>query len=274
MPTQGRPLRVVLCTSGGLYGAIMLRRLLDCERIRLCGIVHSTRILDARFGFLRGAREQVLRSGLAYSAYLLCATTLSDCFGGRATGGSVSRLASTRDIPRLETRDANNPAGCDFLRRIEPDLLVSAFFNQRLGDSVLSIARCGAVNIHPSLLPDFKGVDPVFHSWLNGGTRLGVTVHRMVPELDAGHILARCEVAPPTGASLFAATAELFRRGAQLLVEVLDKIERGDPGVAQVVGGNYDSWPTPKQVSSFRARGHALVSASDVFRLWWRRSLR
>jgi methionyl-tRNA formyltransferase len=250
----------------------VLHRLLESERVAVVGIVRSTRVLESRFGFVRGACEQVRRSGLAYSIYLLCATSLSELVGGHATGGTLAQLAARRGIPVAATRDINEPAGRDYVRRLDPDLLVSAFFNQRLGEAVLAVARCGGVNIHPSLLPDFKGVDPVFHAWLNGEARLGVTVHWMVPALDAGNILGQREVTLAGNASLFEATAQLFRSGAQLLIEALEKIERGEPGIAQAPGGRYDSWPTPQQVAQFRRHRRKLVRAADFPKLWWRRA--
>jgi len=252
----------VLCTSGGLYGAQVLRRLLD--RVALVGIVRSTRVLDARYGFVRGACEQVRRSGFPYSVYLLCATSLWEWLGGRATGGAVPDLAGARGIPLWATRDVNDRAGCEFIEKLKPDLLVSAFFNQRLREAALAIPSCGAVNIHPSLLPDFKGTDPVFHAWLSGARRLGVTVHRMVPQLDAGQILAQRAVPLPADASLFEATARLFDSGAQLLIESLESIEQGNSGTAQGSGGRYDSWPTRQQVAQLRAQGRRLVRTADL----------
>jgi methionyl-tRNA formyltransferase len=78
---QAPRLRTVFCTCGGLYGALVLRRLRACaHRLEICGIVRSSRVLDPRFGFLKGAVEQIRRSGLAYALYLWCTTTLADGF--------------------------------------------------------------------------------------------------------------------------------------------------------------------------------------------------
>jgi len=122
----------------------------------------------------------------------------------------------------------------------------------------------GAVNIHPSLLPDLKGVDPVFFARLRGVAPLGVTLHRIVQDLDAGPVLAQARVDVAARDSVLAITARLFERGADLLLDKLDAILAGDPGVAQQGVGSYDSWPSSAQVARLRRAGGALVRATDL----------
>ena len=148
----------------------MLRELLRAKEIQLAGAVRSTRVISPRYGFLRGALEQWRRSGLAYTAYLGCAL--------------LPRLPSA-GLPVHATRDVNDAQGRAFIERLAPELLVTAFFNQRVG------AWARGVNLHPSLLPALRGTDPVFRALARGERRLGVTLHRLAPELDAGDIVAQ-----------------------------------------------------------------------------------
>jgi len=261
---SSRPLRVVFCTRGGLFGVRVLRRLRACEGIELCGIVRSNRVFDARYGFLRGAFEYLRRCGLAYSLYLLCATDIADALC------AISRLrrrpkdaAPDRAIPTLATADLNDPRGLAFLRQCSPDLLVSAFFDQRLREEVLAVPARGCVNIHPSLLPAFRGVDPVLQARIQGASRIGVTVHYMTPELDRGNLIAQQAVSMPGQGSVFALTAQLFDQGAQLLIDSLASIARGDRGAPQPPGGSYESWPTRREVRALRACGDTLIRLTD-----------
>lgn len=225
-------LRTVFCTCGGWYGALVLRRLLACDRLEICAVVRSTRVLDPRFGFLRGAAEQIRRSGVAYALYLWCATTLADWLCALTGTGSVPARGVAPAVPVFGTRDINDPDGLRFLAACAPDLLISAFFNQRLHPAALALPKLGSLNIHPSLLPAAKGVDPAFQSLLRGAPPLGVTVHFMSPDFDAGPIVAQRAIEERPESSVFAATARLFREGAELLADAVDSIAGGANGSA------------------------------------------
>ena len=260
-------LRTVVCTCGGLYGALVLRRLRACDQLEICAVVRSTRVLDPQFGFLRGAMGQIRCSGIAYALYLWCATTLSDWLCALGGVGAVPMHTHTSGPPVLTTRNINDAEGLRFLAACAPDLLVSAFFNQRLHATALALPARGCLNIHPSLLPEAKGVDPVFQALLQGALEVGVTVHFMSPGFDAGRILAQRSIERRADSSVFATTALLFREGAELLASAIDSIARGATGTPQSGEGNYQSWPTRREVRMLRARGGALLRLSDLARL-------
>lgn len=264
-----RRLRVVLCTRGGWFGQLVLARLRACERIELCGIVRSSRVYHRDYGFIRGALAYLRRSGLAYSLYLLCATDIAEAVLAMArarravrVGATDSSAAGRPGIPVHTTRDLNDPRGLRFLEDCAPDLLVSAFFDQPLREEALAVAARGSVNIHPSLLPSFRGVDPVLQARLQRAARIGVTVHYMTPVLDGGNILAQDTIEGRE--SIFVTTALLFDRGAELLVAALDRIDRRDPGAAQPPGGSYESWPTPGEIRALRSGGDRLIRLADL----------
>ena len=259
-------LRVAYCTRGGLFGALVLHRLRACDQIEICGIVRSSRNFHPRFGFLRGARAYIRSSGVAYSLYLLCATTLADWVCGFSAVGCVPTRSRAGDAPVLTTRNVNDPDTLRFLRECAPDLLVSAFFDQRLQEPALAIPSRGCVNIHPSLLPSFKGVDPVLQTRLQRGD-VGVTVHYMTAQLDAGEILSQRSPAIRSHASVFETTAILFREGAEMLVAQLGAVERRRRGTPQSGGGSYQSWPSRAEVRALRALGVALMRLSDFGRM-------
>jgi methionyl-tRNA formyltransferase len=271
--SEVKRLRTVFCTSGGLYGALVLKRLRASDRLEVCAIIRSTRVLDPKFGFLRGAAAQVRRSGIAYALYLWCATTVTDWLCALAGFGAVPTRAVRTPLgitPRpvvLTTRNINDAESLKFLAACEPDLLISAFFNQRVHGVALAVPKRGCLNIHPSLLPAAKGVDPVFQSLLRGAPPLGVTVHFMSAELDAGRIVAQRAIEIAKNASVFAATAVLFREGAELAAAAIESIARGACGQPQSGAGSYQSWPTRREVRALRARGGKLLHLADLFRL-------
>ena len=253
----------MLCTRGGLFGAQVLKTLSACERIELCGIVRSSRMFHASLGFSRGALAYVSRSGIAYSLYLWCATTLADALCGLARIGRVPMRTPPGSLPVHTTRNINDPGGLKFLDDCAPDLLISAFFDQRLQEAALAVPPSGCLNIHPSLLPLFKGVDPVLQARL-AAAPTGVSVHHMTSALDSGSIIAQRSLAIPASVSIFAATARLYREGAALLAETIDQVSCGRAATPQDAPGTYQSWPTRADIRALHARGGALMRLSDL----------
>lgn len=258
-------LKTVFCTSGGLYSALVLKRLRACDQLEICAVVRSSRVSNSSDGFLRGALTHIKRSGFAYSIYLFCITTLADllCFV-RIT--SVPMRTSKNGPKVYTTHDLNDEKGIRFLTDCAPDLLVSAFFNQRLREPALAIPSRACLNIHPSLLPAHKGVDPVLQAFVHEAP-LGVTVHFMTPELDAGKILTQLPVPVPEDASVFDATAQMFRAGADLLAEALSDPKQNWVGTLQAEAGSYESWPTREEIRKSRKCGHPLLRVVDFARM-------
>ena len=114
------------------------------------------------------------------------------------------------------------------IRELAPDAIVVAAYGLFLPPDTLSVPRLGCVNIHPSLLPRYRGPSPVVTALLNGDDSTGVTL--MVPDegMDTGPILAVRETAIGPDEDAPALTARLFDMGAALLVETLPAWERGE----------------------------------------------
>ena len=120
------------------------------------------------------------------------------------------------------------PEMWDVLRQIAPDCIVVAAYGKILPKEVLDIPKFHCVNVHGSLLPKYRGAAPIQWSVLNGDEVTGITTMLMGEGLDTGDILMQSST--PIGENETA--AELFDRlaqmGAELLVQTLDKLEKGE----------------------------------------------
>jgi methionyl-tRNA formyltransferase len=113
------------------------------------------------------------------------------------------------------------------VRALGADLGVVAAYGRILPDTLLAVPPRGLVNVHASLLPAWRGAAPIHRAVMAGDSETGVTIMRVVAELDAGAMLARARIPigpDETSALLEARLAEL---GAALLVETLDPLEAG-----------------------------------------------
>jgi methionyl-tRNA formyltransferase len=118
-----------------------------------------------------------------------------------------------------------DPEAVERLRRLQPDLLVVVAYGQIIPRSLLGIPTQGAVNVHGSLLPRYRGAAPVAAAILAGDSETGVTIMRMDEQLDHGPILAMREVEIGAREDSVALTSRLAEIGAALLVDTLDHVE-------------------------------------------------
>lgn len=263
-------MRIVFLSSGGLLGEIVLRRLMESGRFELAGVVRSRRVMTRTAGFFHGAIKCFSRCGIIYTVYIWAITTLAE-FVGLLTGvGSITSRARRAGIPVLHTRDVNNEEGVGFVRSFEPALLVTAHFDQILGPWFCQDKGWTAVNIHPSLLPAYKGLEPVLHLLAEGGEEFGVTLHRIADSVDSGPVLAARAIPGPSSLSVLRMTYGLMQAGADLLVNCPRETLIFGTGTPQTGAGSYRSWPGGKQIHSLYARGKHLLRISDLV-LWWRR---
>ena len=123
---------------------------------------------------------------------------------------------------------ANEPAFLEALERLEPDLAVTAAYGNFLPSAFLAIPRLGTLNIHPSLLPQFRGAAPVQRALERGVPVTGVTVAYTVLEMDAGPVVRRVERSLDGSEKHVDLLRELFATGAAALLEALPSVWTGE----------------------------------------------
>ncbi|HEX7418095.1 MAG TPA: formyltransferase [Steroidobacteraceae bacterium] len=102
---------------------------------------------------------------------------------------SVAELAARHDLPCITPRDANAADNVARIAQLAPDYLFSFYYRLMLGPQLLALPRSGALNMHGSLLPQYRGRAPVNWAILNGETATGATLHHMALKPDAGPIV-------------------------------------------------------------------------------------
>lgn len=140
---------------------------------------------------------------------------------------AVKTLALARHLPVLAPEDASAEDFVAQLAALRPDVIVVASYGQFLKRNLLAVPRLGTINVHPSLLPKYRGASPIQWALANGDAETGVSVLYVTPRMDAGDILAQEKF--PIGPDDTFCTLEprLAARGAELLVRVLDQFRAG-----------------------------------------------
>ncbi len=148
--------------------------------------------------------------------------------GLKLAPGAVKALAQERGLEVYQPAGLKDAQTQQRLRALGADLMVVAAYGLILPEPVLAIARLGAVNIHASLLPRWRGAAPIQRAILAGDARTGISIMQMDCGLDTGPILAAEAIpiaADDTSATLHDKLAEL---GARLIVSALSRLERGE----------------------------------------------
>ena len=147
--------------------------------------------------------------------------------GRRPKATRIKQLAQQLGVKTYALEDINAPEHLKEMAELEPDLLVTFAFNQKLGKDLLELAPQGAINVHPSLLPKYRGAAPVARAVLNGETETGLSIIKMSEGLDAGDILAQQRLAISPRETASDLEQRLGKLAAPLLAKLLDEIENG-----------------------------------------------
>ena len=148
--------------------------------------------------------------------------------GHKLTPCPVKLLAQERGVPVYQFERIKNQEGVDCLRALKPDLVVTAAFGQLLSREILEIPQYGTVNVHASLLPQYRGSAPINWCILEGETEAGVTTMLTDAGMDTGDMLLKAST--PIGELETAGelTQRLSELGAQLLIDTLKVYPNGD----------------------------------------------
>jgi len=114
------------------------------------------------------------------------------------------------------------------LRSLHPDLIVVVAYGQILPKPILDIPKHGAINVHASLLPKYRGASPIAWAILKGEERTGVTTIRMDEGMDTGEILLQREITIEETETFQSLHDRLALLGAEVLMETLERMKKGD----------------------------------------------
>ena len=147
--------------------------------------------------------------------------------GQKVTDMPVKVTAVQHGLPVFQPARLRDPEVKETLTRWAPELGVVAAYGKILPENVLNLPRLGMINVHASLLPRYRGAAPVQRAVIDGMPETGVTIMRMVLDLDAGGMFAK--VTRPIGSDETSDIVErdLAHLGASLLLHVIDDLAAG-----------------------------------------------
>ena len=153
----------------------------------------------------------------------------------------------------------------DEIKELKPDIIISAYYRKIFPKELINIAKLGIVNIHPSLLPNYRGPVPTAWAILNGENEFGITIHQVDSGIDTGDILVQKKYnisEKETGHDLYLRAMDL---GAKLFIENFDDIVSGiiKPKIQQS-GGSYFGKLKNKVLLNWKDSGKNIINQVRV----------
>lgn len=139
----------------------------------------------------------------------------------------VRKFALSAGIPVLQPENFSEPGFRNRISALKPDLIVVVAFGVILPGWVLELPSMGCINLHPSLLPKYRGPAPVPWAILNGEKKTGVTTIFVTGKVDAGDIILQREVEIDSADTSESLSHRLSEAGSVLLAETIAAFEKG-----------------------------------------------
>lgn len=174
---------------------------------------------------------------------------------------SVKDVAKANGLPHRVISKSNNPEFVQHIKEMNVDLIISFSAPQIIKEELLNTPKFGVINVHGSLLPDFRGCLPSFwYLYCNEKTG-GATVHYMSAKIDDGDIIEQGSVDLSDCNSMFQVMKKTKLLGGELMVKAIQSIAEGTAQVRKndTTQGRYFTWPTVEEAKQFRKEGKRLI---------------
>lgn len=149
--------------------------------------------------------------------------------GKRLSPSPIKVVATAHKLPIYQPERARKLNFVRTLKDLAPDVIVVAAFGQILPQTVLDIPPCGTINLHPSLLPKYRGAAPIQWALINGDTETGVTLMLLDAGEDTGDIICAERIRIKDTDTALTLTEQLATLGAKQLVQVLSQMPENAP---------------------------------------------
>jgi len=171
--------------------------------------------------------EALLEEGIAIS----CVITQPDKPKGRGlkrVPPPVKEFALKQGLKVLQPTRLKDPQVIKSIQDLDPEYIVVVAYGKIIPGEILSIPGKGCINVHPSLLPEYRGPSPIQQAILDGKTRTGITIMFLSEEMDAGDIILQEEIEISPEDTTATLTEKIMKVGPPLLIKALHGLETGE----------------------------------------------
>ena len=148
--------------------------------------------------------------------------------GQKIIPSKVEILAKEHTL-NLRTPDSlDNDEEYDYLKKLEPDIVIVIAYGKIIPKKFLNLSKYGFINVHASLLPKWRGAAPIQRSIMNLDNQTGISIMKIVEELDAGPVMHQDKIQINENVDSLTLSKVLSKLGAKSIMKAIDKIEKGE----------------------------------------------
>lgn len=244
-------IKIVIFTSDSLYSYILLKDFIEKYHKNIASIYLSKPLKKKKY---RKFFIRKLLNGLGFRYYLQRVIHDIHC---RHKGISIFNLANKYCIPTNYASNINEATIISKIKTEKPDIIISGYFDQIIKKEIILVPSFGILNVHLSMLPEYRGVKPVFWVLKNNEPKTGVTIHLIDGGLDTGDIISQKEVEILSTDSVDTLSRRMSEEARDLLLTTIENIQlnkhqlkKQDPEA-----GSYYSQPTKGDLAVFKSIG-------------------
>ena len=180
--------------------------------------------------------------------------------GQKIIPSSIETFAKENSL-NLRTPNKLNDVEFDFLRKLNPDLVIVVAYGKIIPKKFLDLPKNGFINIHASLLPKWRGAAPIQRSIMNMENETGISIMKIVEELDAGPIMQQEKIKIDMNVNTLSLSKTLSKLASKSIVNVINKIENGE---AKFKDQKHDQATYAKKISKLEGKINWKENAEKV----------
>lgn len=186
------------------------------------------------------------------SSVIFCAVRAIDMFRYLLSGDTLTQLAKRKGIFWFKTDDVNSAESLRRIAEFKPDLLLSLYTMHIYRKPILEIPPLGGIGTHPSILPEYRGLEVFFWAMVNEEETIGVCVFTTESKVDGGRVLNGERMPLPKEQSMASVYSMVTEKAAELLIKSIDQIRNNAVAYRVAAGqGSYYPMPTRAAVRKF-----------------------
>ncbi len=187
---------------------------------------------------------------------------------------TFNELSRQYNIPIQSLNEVKSAETLDYIRSLQPDLILSVRYGKIFGNDFIKIPKRGIINLHSGRLPQYRGVLATFRALMNGDSEIGCTLHYIDDAtIDTGGIIGFSTLKVDTSKSLFWHIMNLYPASLDILTSTIDTILNlpvGEDGEGKVEtltqtddNAQYFTFPTQEEVATFKQKGWSFMEVGE-----------